>query len=463
MMKSLICIVLIWGIGKTLAGPPYKDIALFSQPQTVSHRDFVVLGNGQFHNKLVAYGRPYFFDSEITSVDDFVYLASAYKNKQSSYKNIFTFDRMQLFSGESDKRFWSYINSPTYKGGIAYRAQDDHDGMDWQDYYERFKNTSSTTLFNLDPNLLSAASKYDFLLGQKNYIFRSEINKSINIFNAFGEISKWSGICHGTAPASYNLVQPQNNVTVKAYDGRDITFSVDDLKRLGAHLYARNRLSVFQVGKRCQLNELNSRNPRCLDTNPATFHLALLNYVGVGGETFIVDNAYDSIVWNRPVMGFEFRYRNLKNGLINRDLKYSLVKRSDFQDSRAEFRSPSTYYLVGIQMKVKLLYGDEARANDDINAAFDVYYDYDLEVDPSGNIIGGEWHTAYHPDFIWAPKETMQPNTSEDFLIRDPLWNGKEPLSEFIRKYGEQASSRGRVMNYIIRSLYKLSHEKEKR
>lgn len=29
-------------------------------------------------------------------------------------------------------------------------------------------------------------------------------------------------------------------------------------------------------------------------------------------------------------------------------------------------------------------------------------YNYDLELNQDGKIIGGEWHTDNHPDFIWT-------------------------------------------------------------
>ena len=33
----------------------------------------------------------------------------------------------------------------------------------------------------------------------------------------------------------------------------------------------------------------------------------------------------------------------------------------------------------------------------------DVDYYYDLELDAAGRIIGGEWYTPEHPDFLWTP------------------------------------------------------------
>jgi hypothetical protein len=48
----------------------------------------------------------------------------------------------------------------------------------------------------------------------------------------------------------------------------------------------------------------------------------------------------------------------------------------------------------------------------DKDAIFNVRYLYDLELDSSGNIIGGEWRTNLHPDFIWTPSATGKALTS---------------------------------------------------
>ena len=56
------------------------------------------------------------------------------------------------------------------------------------------------------------------------------------------------------------------------------------------------------------------------------------------------------------------------------------------------------------------------------NAAMDakskVQYVYDLELDENGNIIGGEWYTNKHPDFLWTPYTGSKANSIADQYIQ---------------------------------------------
>lgn len=36
-----------------------------------------------------------------------------------------------------------------------------------------------------------------------------------------------------------------------------------------------------------------------------------------------------------------------------------------------------------------------------------VEYRYDLELNSQGQVIGGEWYSQIHPDFIWTPKTDL--------------------------------------------------------
>ena len=36
-----------------------------------------------------------------------------------------------------------------------------------------------------------------------------------------------------------------------------------------------------------------------------------------------------------------------------------------------------------------------------------VTYWYDLELDEDNNIVGGEWYTNRHPDFLWTKKTQL--------------------------------------------------------
>ena len=80
-----------------------------------------------------------------------------------------------------------------------------------------------------------------------------------------------------------------------------------------------------------------------------------------------------------------------------------------------------------------------------------------FEIDQKGRIVGGEWITQYHPDFLWMVYEGSSPETSEDLSINENLWSGKTPLSSNVRRLGQQAAKKGNVLEHIVRSLLELS------
>ena len=465
-VRNILILITMLGGSQGVSALAFKDLALFSQPQKVSHRDFVILRNGQFRDMRFSYGRPSGEKSEfLEDSDDFRLLAKAYHEIEGEelVDNIFTFEELGLFEAKADNEFWAYVNSPTYKGGLALRPLPPNTPIskEWPDFKRLFDENPPYKLYSEErTNELSAASKYDFLLGEANSIYLREVGFADDVYSRIGKVPTWFGICHGTAPASFSYPEPKRAVTVSGYDGRSITFSPSDIKRLAAYAWGENGVSSAQIGQRCYSDELGSREEACLDTNPASFHLALLNYMGLHNKTFIVDNAYDSMVWNRPVVSFSFNFVHPVTKLPSRELKYSLVEINDIEDEALLLnRSVDTHYLVGIRMVVELLYGDEVEATDVKKKAYKIVYRYDLEVDRNGKILGGEWETLYHPDFIWMVKEGGTPKSSEDFLIKDKHWDGESPLPEKIRALGEKASLRGNLLEYVVGSLIELSRE----
>lgn len=389
---------------------------------------------------------------------DFKALAEAYRNLEPLISNIHELEKRKLKSGTSSERFWGYHNSPTYRGGLAMRSLFSPKTRKWPSYNDDFRARPPLELFKAGKTgELSAAAKYDFLFGPEPVVFRREISYARKVYARAGKVPKWAGICHGTAPASFSWPEPLGPIEVQAYNGKSLRFSQADLKRLAAHTWAENKIAYAQTGSRCFQDRLGSRLPECLDVNPADFHLALLNYIGINRKTFIVDNAYDSKVWNRPVVGFKFKYRHPKTKLPSNKLKYSLYPVEEAPESRARHFSADAVGYVGVEMKVKLLYGQEEGSEKP--AVYEVVYYYDLEIGKSGDILGGEWETAYHPDFLWAPLEGTSPATGEDNMIEAPLWDGKRPLSKYIGMLGTKAARRGELLQYIVKSLIKLSRE----
>src|SRR5262249_50319012 len=132
-----------------------------------------------------------------------------------------------------------------------------------------------------------------------------------------GNVETWMGICHGWSPAAFMIARPTNAITVVAADGKTpITFYPSDIKALSSQLWANNPADSRFIGGRC-----NVKKPKvdsvgriidqdCFDTNPGTWHLAVVNQIGIGKRSFVLDVTYDYEVWNQPARKYSYVYFN---------------------------------------------------------------------------------------------------------------------------------------------------------
>ncbi len=121
-------------------------------------------------------------------------------------------------------------------------------------------------------------------------------------------IPTWWGICHAWAPAAMLVPEPKYPVTRNG-----VTFKVNDIKALVT--LAHNSTSSKFVSLRCNVdassaNGINFDNygrplqVECDDTNAATYHVLLTNYLGMRKLSFVEDRTYDDEVWNQPLRGY---------------------------------------------------------------------------------------------------------------------------------------------------------------
>jgi hypothetical protein len=122
----------------------------------------------------------------------------------------------------------------------------------------------------------------------------------------------------------------------------------------------------------------------CRDTNAGAFHMVLTNQIGLQDEGFIADVTRDLEVWNQAVQGFRSEIVEEINGA-------------------SENAAPDTVREVVIETEmdytVEIPHSFEGR--DNYGSIATAYYRYRLELDKTGDIIGGEWLTKARPDFLW--------------------------------------------------------------
>lgn len=132
----------------------------------------------------------------------------------------------------------------------------------------------------------------------------------------------------------------------------------------------------------------------CRDINPATFHTALLRWIGKGsgsvGRGFVMDNARAEQVWNQGI----WRYRTQVGELT--PLKITLADGSRLVDPYESWRSEKAVSIADVETTVD--YGVENGPFLDFSredeASSSVTFRYTLEFDAAGNLVGGEWHST---------------------------------------------------------------------
>jgi hypothetical protein len=398
---------------------------------------------------------------------------------------------------------WSGDYWPIYMGGIAKRYNDrkfqaiasESDG-DWSQLTNYILDGASSSLDELSP-----AEKYDLLIGdtqgeRKNLdgsgwgLTKAMLREGRGYYLKDHTVPKWMGHCHGWAPAAYMERRPRHKVSVMAADGQTkLTFYPSDIKALASLMWAQARTKNHFVGTRCNVKnpetDANGRilDETCFDTNPGTWHLAVVNQIGYYKKGFVLDATYDFEVWNQPAYGYEYQYFNPLTGQEVDHLKAAMIPTSvqitgkDGQlhatfegDQFAEYRSEKAKYIVGIAMK--FIYIAETApstfAHDlqDFDRKVAVHYLYDLELDSSHQIIGGEWYHVQHPDFLWSPAEGAKALSQGDEQLnvqRDRShWRirHQRPVPQAWREAAAQSSSpQGQPLARIVKELIQKSNQ----
>ncbi|MCI5160060.1 MAG: hypothetical protein D3906_16875, partial [Candidatus Electrothrix sp. AUS1_2] len=185
---------------------------------------------------------------------------------------------------------------------------------------------------------------------------------------------------------------------------------------------------------------------KCFDTNPGTWHLAVVNQIGASRRSMVLDATYDYEVWNQPVVGYRYRYFNPQKMRYARSLPEASVLKTSFDNDRfRKYRDGETETIVGIAMDISYMVETQPVQRTADSAEYDrvhtVRYYYDLELDAAGNIIGGEWYQNAHPDFLWTPeKDSRAVSSWEKRYGITGSWKSEEPLSEEWRRAAAMTS-----------------------
>lgn len=175
----------------------------------------------------------------------------------------------------------------------------------------------------------------------------------------------------------------------------------------------------------------------CINTNAGSFHIVAANQLGLMREGFLFDKTRDAEVWNQPAFKFvsEIRPHTDADGRPVNSLPTSApgtasvmhVKTklyyADDSDYGWTYSSPANLLLFKVEGSLLSLVetfkeeyakyarllmneGDETEALTYPQGIHDAAeYEYTLDVDASGAIIGGDWISYDRPDYMWIMKK----------------------------------------------------------
>jgi hypothetical protein len=366
--------------------------------------------------------------------------------------------RRELLQGSTALSLWSGSYWPHFQGSLAVRYRDPlfieliEQKAQWNKFKELADKTPTHT-YTGQEKLLSPAEKYDLLVGDHEMTLTKyswELGEKTQ--NA-GMVPIWRGLCDGWAAASQMMPRPTRAVTLHNPAGAPVVFFPEDIKALGSLLYARTQQNVTFIGKRCRNAVVGLFTNTCDGTNPAAFHNALINRVGMMQKTFIADVSPGSEVWNYPVKDYKISFYNVfsdqeaprfEDVLESFDKKKKFRKRND--------RHPETAYIVGVKtivnyidMRPANLLGTDGPENDQL---LQKEYWYDLELDHRYQVVGGEWAGNVKPDFIWAPNDGKYPLSWEEAT------NGKPRSQAELTRKARIASKRGHPLSVVVEELF---------
>jgi hypothetical protein len=295
---------------------------------------------------------------------------------EKSYQ--YLFEKLPLKGQVAKQLPWSDTYWPNIDAGIAHRWNSPLKEK-WN--YTLYTKEQLLGMTSAQISILSPAEKYDIFAGEYTY---PTVHTEWTRTKPTDEY--WEGLCNGWSQASSSFINP-NPVSVKNADGIVIPFGSSDVKALLSYWVALFDTTAFTsyIGMRCNYNITSQtqyqNTSECADMNAGAFHVAITNQLGIKGAGFAADIDRSIMIWNQPIAKY--------------DAKILSEKKSQKQGVEKE-----------VLIKMVMYYSDETDpSNAKIQPSLkDVSYEYWVEIDANGTIVGGEYTTFDRLDFAWKSK-----------------------------------------------------------
>ena len=134
----------------------------------------------------------------------------------------------------------------------------------------------------------------------------------------------------------------------------------------------------------------------------------MANYLGLKGKSFVEDKTFDYEVWNQPMRNYEVTLWEEVTAERANELVGASGDTYRFNDNAVKF--------YRVKTKVQYIAESPLELDGHLASSIDTYsntdrYEYVLEEDSNGRLIGGEWvgdSKTNHPDFLWLPTNLKQ-------------------------------------------------------
>lgn len=297
------------------------------------------------------------------------------------------FSMLPLQGRVSDaKKYWSSDYWPLFKGSINYR---------WNSTTPSGFNLKSPTLKQAkklpitELMALSPAEKYDLYTGKYSYPLKARVAK-----RASPRRREWEGMCHGWASAALNHSEPTPKILTNPH-GLLVPFGSSDIKALVSYYYAYHYSpsSTHQMGRRC-----DGTNHCQNDLNAGAFHIVLSNTLGLEGSSFIADIENGREVWNQVAHHYQSK-------IVQKRIKPTATS------------APGTTEVLRMKTKFTVVFNIVRNSwtpviGTELQTYKDLEFEYLLELNREGEIIGGEWLSTVRPDFLWFVAKTKKFDTT---------------------------------------------------
>lgn len=331
--------------------------------------------------------------------------------KISGTELITTYKQLPMNGNQLDDRYgWSETYWPSNVGGIAYRWSSPNP----EPFKYKLKTKEELKTMSMDElSQLSPAEMYDIAMGDYNYTLTKKTLGRYSTRDLW-----WEGICHGWSQAATNYPEPAK-VLVSNPDGIRVPFGSSDVKALLAMHEGYNYGGAYSfTGRRCKVSgkvegegddrdrnpnppsEEDANTPDCKDVNAGAFHVVIANMLGIHGRGFVADIDRYNDVWNQPITSYESSVVG-EEAITAADTAAGVTRK--------------------IRVKTKMTYGEELKFYTPELAASGARnfvsknpvtgtvhqefrhkpYEYILELDSAGKIVGGTWISQTRPDFMW--------------------------------------------------------------